>query len=515
MMRTFSARLRVASRSSIGRPTRAVTRARERLLLILPTYRSLASEAGDTLIEVLVSAILIALIVVAMFNGFDVTSRASASERSRAQADALAQQAEDKLRGLPVSTLSELEAKPLVEEVTQNGTKYTITSTTQYVTDATATASCNSSATSGSYIRTTSTVTWASLGTRKPVIESGIISPPPGSALIVQVTNAASEGVAGMTVTATGPAPAATANTLETAANGCAILALLPGEYKINVSKTGYVDENWYASSEADPGSTHSVYLTAESAVKEPYRFDLAGTLEVKFTESVPKEGGDSFVAFNSLMTSPAFRQIGKLEKYEETVKSSATVFPFAEKAPYSVYAGTCEANNPVAVNPENSPPEKISISPGGKGVATVTQPPINIRVMSGTKAGSKATEGVKVESATGTLVEPKEPEGCGVTRKFTTNKEGALPHPGMPYGEYTLCVTGGKEGGVNKETKETGLAKERKYVTPIFGEHSTPAGPTELELAKIANGGVVKESGKNVAVIYLGAGEKGPAECP
>ena len=54
----------------------------------------------------MVSAILIALIVVAMFNGFDFTSRASASERSRAQADALAQQAEDKLRGLPVSSLS-------------------------------------------------------------------------------------------------------------------------------------------------------------------------------------------------------------------------------------------------------------------------------------------------------------------------------------------------------------------------------------------------------------------------
>jgi len=500
MMRTFSARLRVASRSSIGGPVRALPRPRERLL---PTHRSLASEAGDTLIEVLVSAILIALIVVAMFNGFDVTSRASASERSRAQADALAQQAEDKLRGLPVSTLSELEAKPLVEEVTQNGTKYTITSTTQYVTDATATASCNSSATSGSYIRTTSTVTWASLGTRKPVVESGIISPPPGSALIVQVTNAASEGVAGMTVTATGPAPAATASTLETAANGCAILALLPGEYKINVSKTGYVDENWYASSEADPGSTHSVYLTAESATKEPYRFDLAGALEVEFTtESLPS-AGDSFVAFNSLMTSPAFRSIpspSTLETYATKIKSSTTVFPFAESAPYSVYAGTCEANNPQTVNPENSPPPTVPVPPGKTGLAKVVQPPINIRVMSGTKAGV-ATEGVKVENATGTLVEPAEPNGCGVTRKFSSTPKGALPNPGMPFGEYTLCVTGGTSGP----------AAKRKYITPLFGENSTPAGPTKSELEKIANGGVVPESGKNVAVIYMGAGAKAP----
>ena len=97
MIRTFSARLRVLGRSSIGRPVRAATRACGRLI---PTRRSLASEAGDTLIEVLASAVLVALIVVAMFNGFDSASRASAGERSRAQADALAQQAEDQLRGL-------------------------------------------------------------------------------------------------------------------------------------------------------------------------------------------------------------------------------------------------------------------------------------------------------------------------------------------------------------------------------------------------------------------------------
>jgi Tfp pilus assembly protein PilX len=505
MMRTISARLRVSRRSSIGRPGRALVRVHRTLIRahgrFLPARRSLASETGDTLIEVLVSAILVALIVVALFNGFDVTSRATASERSRAQADALAQQAEDQLRGLPLSSLIKLETEPRVEEVTQNGTKYKITSTAQYVSDATATASCNSSAASASYLRTTSTVTWASLGVRKPVAESGIISPPPGSALIVQVTNAASEGVGGMTVTATGPAPAATSETLTTAANGCAILALLPGEYSINVKKTGYVDQNWYTESEKDPSSTHSVYLTAESAVKQPYRFDRAGTLEVKFTESVANEGGDSFVAFNSGMTSiPTFRHIGTLGTYEKVVKSKAEVFPFTGK--YSVYAGTCEANNPQTVNPKNSEPPKVSVPLGGIGTVTVTQPPINIRVMSGTKAGEK-TEGVKVENATGTLVEPKHEEsaehnGCGETRKFASTPKGGLPHPGMPFGEYTLCVT----------------AANRKYTTPIFGENSTPAGPTKLELETIANGGVVTESGKNVAVIYLGAGET-EKECP
>jgi Tfp pilus assembly protein PilX len=466
----------------------------------LPARRRLASERGDTLLEVLASAVLVALIAVAMFNGFDVTNRASASERSRAQADALAQQAEDQLRGLPVSSLSELEAKPRVEEVTQNGMKYTITSTAQYVTDATATASCNSSATSGSYIRTTSTVTWASLGVRKPVTESSIISPPPGSALIVQVTNAASAGVAGMSVTATGPLPATAATTLSTASNGCAILALLPGEYNVNVSQTGYVDENWFSKSEEDPHSAHSVYLTAESAVKEPYRFDKAGSLEVESTTESGSSEIDTFVAFNSLMGSPAYRQVGTVGTYEKKPKSATTVFPFAGEGKYSVYAGTCEQNNPQTVNPKNAAAPTVSVLPGKSALAKVVQPPINIRVMSGTKAG-KATEGVEIENAVGTLEEPAEPSGCGVTRKFVTTKEGSLPHPGMPYSEYTLCVTGGLSGGNNGGTK--GLAKERAYRTTF--ENNTAAGPSEI--AKMTNGGIIEEAKKKFAVIYMGSG--------
>jgi len=504
-MHTFFARLLTLGRSSIGR-------------------RSLSSERGDTLIEVMVSAILIALIVVAMFNGFDSASRASAGERSRAQADALAQQAEDRLRGLPLAKLVALQVEPLVEEVTQNGTKYKITSTAEYLSEE-GTASCNSSTTNAGYYRTSSTVTWASLGVRKPVVETGIISPPPGSALIVQVTGASGEAVAGMTVAATGPATEPTVHTLSTTSNGCAIFAVKPGEYTINVSQAGYVDPNWYKESQEDPHSVHSVYLTAESSAKEEYRFARAGTLAVEFsTESAPSEG-DSFVAVNSQMASPAFRAIpspSTLETYAKKIESPATVFPFSGEGKYSVYAGTCEANNPVEVNSKNAPAPTVSVPPGGTGVVKeVIEPPINIRVMSGTKAG--AEEGVPVENASATLQEREkaegekpEGEGCKVTRKLKTTTKGVLSHPGMPYGEYKLCVTGGNAGGVNKEKspEKTGLAKDRKYTTAIF--ENDDSGPNEPE--KLTNGGVKEIEGKKYAVIYLGAGALGSMEgetCP
>jgi hypothetical protein len=265
------------------------------------------------------------------------------------------------------------------------------------------------------------------------------------------------------------------------------------------------VDENWYTESKNDPGSTHSVYLTAESAIKEPFRFAQAGTLKVEFTGSTPAEG-DSFVAFNTGMSS--FKPIGTLETYKPTLTSPKTVFPFTGK--YSVYAGTCEADNPVTINSKNSKPPEVTVPPGGEVTAKVIQPPINIKVMSGK---SKASPGLEIENAIVTLTD----EGCNTKHTSKTNSKGRLLRPGAPFGEYSLCVTGGPTGGKHEAT--TGLAKERKYTTTF--ENDTSAGPSEL--ATMTNGGMEEVEGKKFAVIYMEAGAvekpagnpKVGAECP
>ncbi len=58
----------------------------------------LADETGDTLIEVLISAVVLVLIVVATLTGLDSTNRATALDRARSQADALAQADEEQAR---------------------------------------------------------------------------------------------------------------------------------------------------------------------------------------------------------------------------------------------------------------------------------------------------------------------------------------------------------------------------------------------------------------------------------
>jgi Tfp pilus assembly protein PilV len=427
--------------------------------------QQLSSQAGDTLIEVVVGALLVGLIVVGTFSGLDSTNKATSRSRARSQADALAEHAEEQLRSEPIKKLTELtESHPLTETVTENGSTYTIVSTAQYVSDTTGTSSCTSSSEKADYLQTTSKVTSPLIGAGRSVEETGIISPPAGSALIVQVQESGT-ALQGAKVVATGPSPAATSYELETSAKGCAILAVPPGEYNIYVSKTSYVDPNGYENTHEDPSTTRSVYIPAETTSKVGYNLGLAGKLAVSLTGSTPAEG-DTFVAYNTGMSS--FRTFGTLGKYGLTVESPNSIFPFPTK--YTVYAGTCEADLPTK-NGQVSNPE-ILVAPGKTGSVAVPLAPITMQVRDGTSSvspGSVMTSGV-----TGTI----EDTGCKASRAFTANASGALPKPGMPFGTYSLCVTATIGG------------KPRKFTsfTPILNNKAT---------------GVI------VSTIYLGAGKE------
>jgi Tfp pilus assembly protein PilV len=460
------------SRARLGRTARssAIVRATR------PARRRLTSQAGDTLIEVIVSALLVALIVVGTFSGLDSTNKATALQRSRSQADALAEQNEEQLRSEPIKKLFELEGHPTTETVSENGTTYTVETSAAYISDTTATSSCTSSSPKADYIQTASKVTWPSLGVGKAVVETGIISPPPGSTLIVQVTESGT-ALQGAQVTATGPSPETTAHTLETSSSGCAILAVSPGEYTINVSKSNYVDPNGYANTQEDTSSsvTRSVYLPAETTAKEGYYLGRAGKLSVSFTGSLPAEG-DTFVAYNSGMAT--FRQFGTIEKYASTVLSSATtnVYPFPATSPYIIYAGTCEADIPAtSVMEANKTNFYVSVPAGGTGSISTIQPPINIKVLESNKG---QTPEKPLQNATVRI----EDTGCKTVHESKTNSAGALPRPGMPFGAYSLCVTA-KIG-----------VKNRKYTRSITSSSS---------------------SGTSLQTIYLGEEGEENAGCP
>jgi Tfp pilus assembly protein PilV len=466
----------------------------------MATHPAAGSQDGFMLIEVMISALLVALIVVATLSGFDVTNRATADERSHAQATVLAQQDEDRMRGLQVSQLSGLSE---TREVTYNGTHYTIKSTAKFVSDASGTESCTAAAASADYIQTVSEVGWPALKARPKVVETGLIAPHLGGSLLVQVFDANGKGVSGMTVKATGPAPSIGVETGTTNANGCVVFGSVePGEYKVTTFQAGYVEKNGLSE---PPSSEQAATVINGSTTKKEFQFDKGGAIKVTFASGAMS---DQWLAFNTSMTT--FRTFGTAETYSTAVTSPTTLFPFP--AVYTVYAGSCESDDPHAINAAVTDSTATVIgSTTVEPSPAVTAPPVAIKVWSGK---SKASPGLKIEGAQVWI----EDTGCKTIRKSTTTSTGALPHPNMPFGKYKLCVTGGEAGGKNGAT--SGLGKKRKYTyTTATFTNDTAAGPSAL--ATMTDGGGVLNEGaaavylENGATVNAGAELKEGTTCP
>lgn len=445
-------RIGVARRTPRGR---AAPRARSRGAVPPRGCWSLRSDAGDTLIEVLISALLIAVIVVAMLTGLDSSNHATALSRARSEADVLAQAAQDRLRSEPVLKLSELNR---TETIKQNGTVYTIATTADYRSDATATVSCTTTGASPDYIETRSKVTWPAMGVSHPVVESSIISPPPGTSLLVEVVNSGAP-VSNVNAVATGPAPSTSERLLETSANGCAVFSVFPGEYGINVYRSGYVTPNGKANSKEDPlyEASSTKFLVAEATATLTVEEAPAGQVEATFLTSGSASEGDSFMLSNSAMS--AERGFGTLASYHTAIASPKTIFPFPSAKQYSAFAGTCGSDAPEAVGTVEAP--ELEVPASGLATVKLVQPPLKIVVMSGTEEGAA---GSPVSGATVRLKDTK----CGSIRESKTTAAGTLAHIGIPFGTYELCVTGGT-GGTN-----------RKFTTPVF-VNDTVNGPSKL----------------------------------
>lgn len=378
-------------------------------------------QRGDTLIEVLISVAMLAVIVIGTLTGLDALNRSTTLDRDRSQADALAQQEQELLRSEPVSKLTELDR---VRTVAENGTKYTITTKAGYISDTTATSSCTTGGTSeeADEIKTESSVTWPTMGVTKPVVETSLITPPPGTLMIVNVSNPA-EQVEGAKVTIAGPVD----STTETSNLGCSLINISPGEYTLNVTKPGYIDQNGFTNTDEDLSDTRTDYFSAGASERIGYQLAVGGTLKVKF-KGTGTEEGDTFVAFNTGQS--ALRTFGTAGTYGTSVASAATLFPFS--SPYTVYAGTCEADLPTDNGGESDP--QATVTAGTTTEVTVPVTPFQTAVYSGT---SSTAPGTKVTGAEVVFTD----EGCKTTRTETTTS-GAIPHPSLPYGKYSVCVS-------------------------------------------------------------------------
>src|ERR1019366_2713732 len=85
----------------------------------------LRAQRGDTLIEVLVAALLVALIATASLTGFGAVGGVAGTQRNEEQAATLAQQDQARLRGLNITQLSGALGNQSAN-TTIDGTVYTV-----------------------------------------------------------------------------------------------------------------------------------------------------------------------------------------------------------------------------------------------------------------------------------------------------------------------------------------------------------------------------------------------------
>lgn len=460
---------------------------------------ALASEAGMTLIEVLIASVMVAIIAVGTFTAFDAAGQSTADERAHAQATLLVQQDQERLRGFTTTTLEQLgtvetyraENGQCLEKsgssylyfkgtttlfcekvtgfagTTYKGTVFTVTSSSNYVSaekgSEKAAFTCEKSGGSANYLQTKSSVAWPLLK-GSTVSQSSVLNVPSTYVLEVKVVNQNKEAVEGATVSVTGGPSASTPS------SGCVVFGgLSSGPYEISANRSGWVDQQ----GKSPPAALTGITLTSGSVTEEEFIIAEPSTLNVEFESNGVATGieSNSFYALNTAMKSPS-----------DFVEQSATpvskltfnkVFPFKSSA-YTVFAGECESNNPATLTasteklkdksvPEPAPP----MTPGATYNVKVEAPAVNVEVFEGTKASA----GSKVSSPEYAYITNAACKGAAAQNQTTITYQhkvglsaGALEtkYKYQPFAkELVLCVT--------TQAVVVGKSPEKKYYRNTF----------------------------------------------
>ncbi len=289
------------------------------------------------------------IVAVGVLGAVEAATRSTSEERHRARAHGIAEEDLARMRAMRISDLSNLNQ---TRTVTSDGTPYTVASRAEFATDATGTASCQAGLAAADYILITSTITWPSMGGRAPVREQSIVAPPNGSvsansgSLAIRVENAQNDGIAGVGLSGSG----AGSFSGSTGSNGCVIFGNLPaGNYTLTASGSSLVDRD------GNPPQPTSTSVVAESTNTMVLQYDHPGDIQADFVTRVGgnlvPSSADSIVVFNTGMsTAKAFGTPGN----RVAQVTASPLFPFA--SPYSVYAGTCEGDNPNPSGQANPP---------------------------------------------------------------------------------------------------------------------------------------------------------------
>jgi hypothetical protein len=416
------------------RPTRAGLRLRSRL------SRALAEERGSFLIEIVVSAALIGIVTIAVFASFDGANAASGRNKAKTVGNSLAERDQERLRALPVSALGNVNE---TNTKTLDKVQYTIVSRGQWITESTG---ANVSCTGGSqadYVKITSTVTWPNMRQAKPVTQTSIVSPGPGTGVlgVLAKQRDGATPLQGLPVSVSGPESV----NATTDSTGCAFMGSLgTGNYTIGAQLSGYTTTGWgvSASDGITPTGTaisDTFMPTAGATTVKTYLYDKAATVNVTFDTklwdgTIQSQQADHVIFENPNAGLTGVVLLGRTGTQRSTY-SPSNVFPFAD--PYSVYSGDCKDNNPVKYG---APAQSVQADPAGTYNIAAREPAMNILVR---------RAGLPLGNANVEIAPNSAMNGCATSFTFRTatspvSSIGELANPAIPYGVWDVCADDG-----------------------------------------------------------------------
>jgi prepilin-type N-terminal cleavage/methylation domain-containing protein len=362
---------------------------------------------GFTLIEVLVSALIVTLIAGAVAGGLMANVKATGDQHRRTEAQALAEQDQERLKGLSAEQLDNLTQ---TYTTTQDNYRFTVSSRAWYLNSTTG-ASCSSTGGAGAtYFKTISTVTWTDpTGAAKTLAtDESVITPPAGGSILAQFHDQTTAPLSGVSVSATGPeSDAATSD-----GNGCTIFTGLDtGAYNLTFTDSGYVDPNGNASPLTDtatvastgiaaPGRGNPIELGQDGGITANFGIDLTGTPPYTAPGTQPvafsapalswygSGGGYSMSTFRSNDPAGSSTTLSTITR----AGGSGGLFPFASLNPtsytnnYQLWAGTCRQEQPPAGT------DAFTVTPGSTQTQWVTAPAVDVTVTYTNRSGTTSS---------------------------------------------------------------------------------------------------------------------------
>jgi Tfp pilus assembly protein PilV len=441
-------------------------------------------EAGIAIVEVLVSALVLVIFSVGVVTVLTGSTKATAQERHRTQANMLAEQEIERVRSFRIADLVSLNStRYVLDDGTQlatgcptsgsqaSKTCYTITARSLFQNEPAATSGCSAGSGSRDYMLVTVSVGWSNMAPLHPVTAATIVSPPSGSlvpnsgSILVNVVDSRNVGMPSVLLTGSGPS----SFTGSTGPTGCVLWRNVPvGNYTMSVggAASGMVDQD----GNSPRNQTVSVVDQGTNTVNLQY--DRPGSIQnVNFrtrdySNNLVASSADSVIVSNTgMQVAKQFTPPGGTRA--ASISTTATLFPFT--SPYAVYAGSCASDLP----PAGPMLGNSTVPVGGAGSLAspgyIQLPSLQVTVWSGSSA---LFPGSRLSAAKVTAKDT----GCNVTRTLTTstNSSGQVPVAGdigLPYGTYSVCA-------------QNSAGTDRRIVTVNLNSVGTSGTPVDIYLS-------------------------------